>query len=93
MNPATKKKVVLAYSGGLDTSIILKWLKSSPNLRSCIGGWKISRKLNLYWSGAWVFMRNTWGTNTRIWKARSIIWPSCTGFKAGTGLHAGSENY
>ena len=23
----TKKKVVLAYSGGLDTSVILQWLK------------------------------------------------------------------
>ncbi|MES2833553.1 MAG: argininosuccinate synthase [Pseudomonadota bacterium] len=27
-NPAPKKKVVLAYSGGLDTSIILKWLQT-----------------------------------------------------------------
>jgi len=26
--PASKKKVVLAYSGGLDTSIILKWLQT-----------------------------------------------------------------
>ena len=26
MNASNKKKVVLAYSGGLDTSIILKWL-------------------------------------------------------------------
>ena len=25
------KKVVLAYSGGLDTSVILKWLKESYN--------------------------------------------------------------
>ena len=25
---STKRKVVLAYSGGLDTSIILKWLQS-----------------------------------------------------------------
>ncbi|WEK51346.1 MAG: argininosuccinate synthase [Candidatus Kaistia colombiensis] len=24
------KKVVLAYSGGLDTSIILKWLQTRP---------------------------------------------------------------
>ena len=27
-----KKKVVLAYSGGLDTSIILKWLQLEKNL-------------------------------------------------------------
>ena len=26
-----KKKVVLAYSGGLDTSIILKWLQENYN--------------------------------------------------------------
>ena len=26
-----KKKIVLAYSGGLDTSIILKWLKENYN--------------------------------------------------------------
>ena len=31
MSPKTKavKKVVLAYSGGLDTSIILKWLQQT----------------------------------------------------------------
>jgi argininosuccinate synthase len=28
MNPTTPRKVVLAYSGGLDTSIILKWLQT-----------------------------------------------------------------
>ena len=28
MNPSAPKKVVLAYSGGLDTSIILKWLQT-----------------------------------------------------------------
>jgi argininosuccinate synthase len=28
MNPTAPKKVVLAYSGGLDTSIILKWLQT-----------------------------------------------------------------
>ena len=27
-----RKKVVLAYSGGLDTSIILKWLQLEKNL-------------------------------------------------------------
>ena len=26
-----KKKIVLAYSGGLDTSIILKWLQKNYN--------------------------------------------------------------
>ncbi len=30
-NPANKTKVVLAYSGGLDTSIILKWLQEEKN--------------------------------------------------------------
>ena len=28
MNKADIKKVVLAYSGGLDTSVILKWLSN-----------------------------------------------------------------
>ena len=28
------KKVVLAYSGGLDTSIILKWLQETYGARS-----------------------------------------------------------
>jgi len=28
------KKVVLAYSGGLDTSIILKWLQTTDGARS-----------------------------------------------------------
>ena len=27
-----QKKIVLAYSGGLDTSIILKWLQNERNL-------------------------------------------------------------
>ena len=27
----SKKKIVLAYSGGLDTSIILKWLQENYN--------------------------------------------------------------
>jgi argininosuccinate synthase len=29
MNPSDVKKVVLAYSGGLDTSVILKWLQTT----------------------------------------------------------------
>ena len=27
-----KRKIVLAFSGGLDTSIILKWLQNEKNL-------------------------------------------------------------
>lgn len=29
---AEKEKVVLAYSGGLDTSVIVKWLQEEKNL-------------------------------------------------------------
>ena len=29
--PKKKNKIVLAYSGGLDTSIILKWLQENYN--------------------------------------------------------------
>ena len=29
---ATKEKVVLAYSGGLDTSVCVKWLQEEKNL-------------------------------------------------------------
>ena len=29
---STIKKVVLAYSGGLDTSVILKWIKKTYNV-------------------------------------------------------------
>ena len=32
MNKADIKKVVLAYSGGLDTSIIIPWLKENYNI-------------------------------------------------------------
>ena len=43
-----KKKIVLAYSGGLDTSIILKWLKENYNAEvityTADIGQKISRK-------------------------------------------------
>ena len=31
-----KEKIVLAFSGGLDTSIILKWLQNEKNLRCSI---------------------------------------------------------
>lgn len=31
---ADVNKVVLAYSGGLDTSVILKWLQDTYKLRS-----------------------------------------------------------
>ena len=31
MNKSDIKKVVLAYSGGLDTSIIIPWLKENYN--------------------------------------------------------------
>ena len=31
MNKADIKKVVLAYSGGLDTSVIIPWLKENYN--------------------------------------------------------------
>ena len=31
-----KEKIVLAFSGGLDTSIILKWLQNEKNLRENI---------------------------------------------------------
>ena len=31
MSKPAPKKVVLAYSGGLDTSIILKWLQEEYN--------------------------------------------------------------
>ncbi|MBH0207745.1 MAG: hypothetical protein HP495_04325 [Nitrospira sp.] len=29
MKPTSLKKIVLAYSGGLDTSVILKWLQET----------------------------------------------------------------
>ena len=32
MNKADIKKVVLAYSGGLDTSVIVKWLQVEKNM-------------------------------------------------------------
>ena len=32
------KKIVLAYSGGLDTSIIIPWLKENYNVRGNVHG-------------------------------------------------------
>ena len=32
MSESTKEKVVLAYSGGLDTSVIVKWLQVEKNM-------------------------------------------------------------
>ena len=44
----SKKKIVLAYSGGLDTSIILKWLQENYNAEiicyTADVGQKIDRK-------------------------------------------------
>ena len=36
MNKSDIKKVVLAYSGGLDTSVIIPWLKENYNNLSLI---------------------------------------------------------
>ena len=45
-----KKKIVLAFSGGLDTSIILKWLQENYNAEvisyTADIGQKINRKKN-----------------------------------------------
>ena len=37
---ADMKKVVLAYSGGLDTSIIIPWLKENYNDPEIIAAWR-----------------------------------------------------
>ena len=46
----SKKKIVLAYSGGLDTSIILKWLQENYNAEvicyTADVGQEIDRKYN-----------------------------------------------
>ncbi len=46
-----KKKIVLAYSGGLDTSIILKWLQENYNAEiicyTADIGQEINRKKNI----------------------------------------------
>ena len=47
----SKKKIVLAYSGGLDTSIILKWLQENYKAEvicyTADVGQKIDRKKSL----------------------------------------------
>ena len=41
-----KKKIVLAYSGGLDTSIILKWLQENYNAEIIAYTADIGQELN-----------------------------------------------
>ena len=41
-----KKKIVLAYSGGLDTSIILKWLQENYNAEIICYTADIGQKIN-----------------------------------------------
>ena len=47
----SKKKVVLAYSGGLDTSVILKWLQEKYNAEviayTADIGQKLDKKKNI----------------------------------------------
>ena len=47
-----KKRIVLAYSGGLDTSIILKWLQENYNAEvicyTADIGQKIDKKKNYF---------------------------------------------
>ena len=40
------KKIVLAYSGGLDTSIILKWLQENYNAEVIAYTANIGQKIN-----------------------------------------------
>ena len=42
----SKKKIVLAYSGGLDTSIILKWLQEKYNSEVITYTADIGQKIN-----------------------------------------------
>ena len=42
----SKKKIVLAYSGGLDTSIILKWLQENYNAEVIAYTADIGQELN-----------------------------------------------
>ena len=41
-----KKKIVLAYSGGLDTSIILKWLQENYNAEVICYTADVGQKIN-----------------------------------------------
>ena len=41
-----KKRIVLAYSGGLDTSIILKWLQENYNAEVICYTADIGQKIN-----------------------------------------------
>ena len=41
-----KKKIVLAYSGGLDTSIILKWLQENYNVEVITYTADVGQKIN-----------------------------------------------
>ena len=41
-----KRKIVLAYSGGLDTSIILKWLQEKYNAEVIAYTADIGQKIN-----------------------------------------------
>ena len=49
----SKKRIVLAYSGGLDTSIILKWLQENYNAEvicyTADIGQEINQKKELFW--------------------------------------------
>ena len=42
----SKRKIVLAYSGGLDTSIILKWLQKNYNAKVIAYTADIGQELN-----------------------------------------------
>ena len=42
----SKKRIVLAYSGGLDTSIILKWLQENYNAEIICYTADIGQKIN-----------------------------------------------
>ena len=41
-----QKKIVLAYSGGLDTSVILKWLQENYNAEVITYTANIGQKIN-----------------------------------------------
>ena len=43
-----KRKIVLAYSGGLDTSVILKWLQENYNAEVIAFVADIGQKINFY---------------------------------------------